>query len=73
MKNAADISAALSVKKIAQLVGVKQTAVYNAVSVGRFPASWFDVIEAECARRGIPCDRNLFAFKRASEASEDAA
>jgi len=65
MKNASDIVSALSAKKIATAVGVRhESAVYNAASDGRFPASWFDAVEKECVKVGIECPRTLFRFKR---------
>ncbi|MBU3262090.1 hypothetical protein KPG71_18875 [Roseovarius sp. PS-C2] len=73
MMTVSDICTAIGRKEIERALDVSKAAISNAVANGKFPPGWFDVIEAECARRGIPCDRNLFAFKRASEASEDAA
>lgn len=69
----ADICDHLGRKEIAMKVGRRVTAVSNAVVEGVFPASWFTVIEAMCAAKGISCPRRLFNFLPVTETQGDAA
>lgn len=73
MMTVSEICKAIGRKEMERALDVSKAAISNAVSNGAFPPSWFDVIEAECAKRGISCDRNLFAFKRGSDSPKDAA
>ena len=47
---------------IAKALGCGRTAVSNAVVKGKFPASWFEVIEALAHERGLEAPRSLFNF-----------
>lgn len=49
-------------RKLAEELGVRTTAVSNAVVAGAFPARWFAVIERLCAEVGEPCPREAFTF-----------
>lgn len=49
-------------RKLAAELGVRTTAVSNAVVAGAFPARWFAVIERLCAEAGDPCPREAFTF-----------
>lgn len=51
---------------IAGVLGVSSHSIIAARKAGSFPASWFDVVETECERRGIRCPRGLFNFKSPS-------
>ena len=50
-------------KQIASALGIKDTAVSNAVVRGKFPSSWFNVLEAVARDAGIDCPRGMFRFK----------
>lgn len=65
MNSTSDIINALGAETIQQLCGVGEFSIRAAKRDGRFPASWFDLIDTECAKRGIKCPRSLFAFKGA--------
>lgn len=54
---------ALGRKDIAAAVGVKSTAVSNAVVRGWFPASWFIVVSDLANRKGLDCPPHLFGMK----------
>lgn len=58
----AAICEAVGRRRISVEIGVKATAVSNAVSNGKFPAHWFDVIERLCGEVGVECPRSLFSF-----------
>lgn len=62
VNSVAAICDALGRRRIADVVGVRVTAVSNAVSDGRFSARWFDAIDKMCGEAGIPCPRHLFSF-----------
>lgn len=49
-------------KVIAEKLGVRPTAVSNAVVAGAFPPRWFLIIEAACAEFGVECPREAFSF-----------
>lgn len=53
---------ALGRREIAAAVGVKPSAVSNAVFQGKFPAKWFIVVSEMCASAGIDCPAEIFAF-----------
>jgi hypothetical protein len=71
MMTVSEICAALGRKEMERFLGVSKAAVSNAVGNGEFPASWYDVIEVECAKRGIACDRSLFAFRQTADLQEE--
>lgn len=58
----AAICEAVGRRRISAEIGVKATAVSNAVSNEKFPAHWFDVIERLCGEVGVECPRSLFTF-----------
>lgn len=73
MTNAPKIVSALGAKEIAAAVGVSHTsAVYNAVSGGRFPASWYLSIRGMCLNAGIDCPESLFNWKSPVKNSSEA-
>ena len=49
---------------VADLVGVKPTAVKFAAGNGKLPAMWFDALERKI---GAPLPRHLFSFKGQDE------
>lgn len=49
-------------KVLAQRVGVRPTAVSNAVVDGQFPARWYFVVEALCREHDIECPKECFTF-----------
>lgn len=64
MTNASKMISVLGVKEIAAAVGVRHcSAVYNAASGGRFPASWFLSIRDMCEEVGIECPESLFNWR----------
>lgn len=54
---------AIGRKKMAESLGVGLTAVSNAVSRGKFPASWFTVCETLAEIEGVECPPALFGHK----------
>lgn len=64
MTDISKLAKAIGYKRIAEGVGVSDQMVYNRVSIGTFPASWFAVISDLSAALdlGIP-DRATFNFK----------
>ncbi|WCR04791.1 hypothetical protein [Paracoccus saliphilus] len=58
----AQVCDAIGRSTIARSLGVKVTAVSNAVTDGKFPARWFLVINKFCEGDGIPCPDRLFSF-----------
>lgn len=50
-------------RPMAQALGVRPTAISNAVSEGMFPARWFVVVRRMCGERGIDCPEALFNFQ----------
>jgi hypothetical protein len=70
MENTSDIIRALGAKKIASAVGVRhESAVYNAASSGRFPASWYLSLRDMCVEGGHPCPESLFNWKSSMSTS----
>ncbi len=59
-----EICLALGRREMEAALGVSKASISNAVSNGVFPASWYDVIESECKKHDLPCDRSLFNFKK---------
>lgn len=47
---------------IAKAVGRGITAVSNAVTEGRFPASWYVAVKSLCEERSLACPEELFSF-----------
>lgn len=62
MISVSNICDAIGRQRIARAVGVKPTAVSNAVAEARFPAKWFLVLSEMCAESGLECPATLFAF-----------
>lgn len=58
-------------QRINELFGLRSRgAISNHIARGRFPASWWDVMEQECRARGIDCPKEAFAFVRPDTAPE---
>ena len=70
MKSTSDIISALGAEAIQSLCNVGEFSIRAARRDGKFPASWFDAIEGACAKQGIACPRDLFAFKRPQDAPQ---
>lgn len=49
-------------KHLAEALGVKPTAVSNAVVQGKFPAKWYAVIKSLASEATISCPDDLFNF-----------
>ena len=62
MSTVSIICDALGRREIAAAVGVKPSAVSNAVYLGKFPAKWFIVVSEMCAASGVECPSDIFAF-----------
>ncbi|OWJ81382.1 hypothetical protein CDV52_18455 [Haematobacter missouriensis] len=60
--SAANIADALGRRRMAEALGVRTTAVSNAVVRGLFPASWFLAVEALARAEGVACPCELFNF-----------
>jgi hypothetical protein len=60
-----EIAETLGYGQIAAAVGVGLTAVSNAVSRDRFPATWFIVVSKLCRERGMDCPPEAFGMKPA--------
>jgi hypothetical protein len=71
MSTVSEICDAIGRQKIAQAVGVKPTAVSNAVAEARFPAKWFIVLSGMCQEIGLDCPADLFAFTASSAPAAD--
>ena len=63
MTTHAEIIKCLGASRIAEAIGVAENAVSMAKGRKKFPPSWYDVLDAMCAERGIDCPRELFNFK----------
>jgi hypothetical protein len=61
--NTHDIAQAIGRQNIADALGVRVTAVNNAVGRGRFPPAWFIAMKKLCGEAGIACPVELFAMK----------
>lgn len=70
MKSTSDIINAIGPDAIQAICQVGEFSIRAAKREGKFPASWFDAIESACAAKGIPCPRDLFAFKRPQDATQ---
>lgn len=57
------IADALGRKTIAKAVGVRVTAVSNAVVKGKFPPSWFIAVSEIAHGRGVECPPEIFGMK----------
>lgn len=67
MGTVTDICDRLGRKNMAMRLGVKATAISNAVAAGRFPAKWFLVVREMCAESGVECPDGVFAFTEISD------
>lgn len=61
-----DIIRTIGPERIKAVCDVGGSSIRAARAAGQFPASWFDNMERECEAKGIPCPRELFAFKKAA-------
>ena len=61
--------------RIAGALGVRRTAVSNAVRDKSFPAAWYAVVRKLCDDEGLDCSDDLFSFKapQVSETSREGA
>ena len=57
----------LTTAEICRRLGVSSHSVRHARFMGRFPARWFDPLEAMCAEAGIECPRSAFHWISADE------
>ena len=64
MDTTSDFADALGRRVMAQTLGVRPTAISNAVVGGVFPAAWYDPLEKLAQERGVDCPRHLFAWRR---------
>jgi hypothetical protein len=69
--SASSLANKLGRNKIASAVGVGLTAVSNATVSGKFPSSWFEIIEALCVSVGEDCPRKIFNFKTPSKSPQE--
>lgn len=61
--DAKHLADALGRGEIAEQVGVRATAVSNAVVRGWFPSSWFLVCQELARGKGVECPPSLFGMK----------
>lgn len=73
MISVSNICDSLGRREIAHRLGVKTTAVSNAVVAERFPARWFVVIKSMCDEADLPCPEHLFTFVRSGAAARKGA
>jgi hypothetical protein len=66
MHTVIDIVRELTPKALARRLGVRNTAISNAVAQNRFPARWYQIVTAMCSEKGIKVEgeeyRGLFNF-----------
>lgn len=62
MTSARDIIEQVTCAKLADALGVKPNAIYNAGSKGRFPPRWFLVVRDLCAEHGLDAPPQLFGM-----------
>ena len=62
----------LGVEKIAEHVGVKNSAVYNRIYLGSLPTEWFYAVYDLCHTEGILMDRRVFNFREPKSGFNDA-
>lgn len=55
---------------IMRRLGVSKAAVSNAVTAGKFPASWYASISAMCAASNVDCPLGVFSFRDPQTQSE---
>lgn len=67
MKTVADISEQLGRRDMERELGVTRAAIANAVSDGKFPASWYGIISSMCAEREIDCPLDAFRMREAAD------
>lgn len=67
MKTPFDIAAALGRKDMAAALGVGLTAVGNAVTDGKFPASWYLILAKLADDKGVDCPMHVFNWKPISD------
>lgn len=56
---------------MAARLGVKVTAISNAVVVEKMPAKWFLVVREMCDEHGLDCPESLFSFSDVSSVRQD--
>lgn len=70
MSTVADISDKLGRRDMERELGVTRAAIANAVSDGKFPASWYGIISSMCAQREVDCPLDAFRMREGVEASD---
>ena len=60
MKNTQEIVDGIGRERIAEIVGVRPTAVYQALRNGKLPSSWYVAL---CEEVGHPLPPSAFSFK----------
>lgn len=60
--NMPELATALGRAALARRLGVVVTAVNNAVARGKFPCSWYLVVNAMAAERGLECSDEMFSM-----------
>lgn len=63
MNKVSEICETVGRDAIMQRLGVKKSAVSNAVIAGQFPASWYAEVRALCEGAQIDCPIDAFGFK----------
>ena len=69
MSKVKDILTQLGEDEVREALGVSTHSIAAAKRERRFPSNWFAVIERMCVEEGIPCPRNLFAFRSGKDAA----
>ena len=70
MSSVSKIVDGLGRKNLADALGVGETAVFNAVRDGVFPAKWYKVVDKMCGDVDIACPDSLFRFSQARIATD---
>lgn len=69
METTQKIADAVGRSKMSEALNVGATAVSKAVVAGRFPPSWFLVMQSLCCTADIDCPPSLFGMKSANGGS----
>lgn len=73
MNHVSQICDAIGREAIMQRLGVGKTAVSNAVTAGKMPASWYVTVSEICREKDVECPVEAFTFKAVDQTQEGAA
>ena len=64
---AKEITSAIGQDVVMSALGVSHHSITNARTKGRFPASWFFIMNDLCSGAGIDCPMSVFNWRKPSE------